>query len=1069
MAWRKWVYRSALGTAAGAALLTGWLVYAWTNADSVRQQVAEQLQAQFPGAEVELGSATLRVLGGISVRDLRLYRRDDPARVAFLTVPSAVIYHDKQKLLRGRIVVRKVELQRPRLRIRREPDGSWNLSDVMAPSAGPEAADTIPTFVFDHGVVQFEDRSAGERPMLEVREFHWVLLNDPPSVLSFEGRGATAFGPLGLHGVYEPKRQKLNLSVELPDVSVGPSLARELAAHLPEAAEHLRGLDGTGDARLGLTWAGGESQALKHDLTVNLRQGRFRHPKLPLPLEDLNLTARCRGRDVTLEHLTARAGTTTVSLNLDAELPPDDFLGDWESLLKRVDLTVGRLNLSPELFARLPPKFQAIQRRFGPDGPVGVTYRQTRDPKGWRKQVVLRPEGMCAAYERFRYPLKDLRGSLDQLITSDGTDRLKIDLIGSAGERPLTVVGTYEDADGPNEFIDLTIRGRDLPLDETLVEALGKNADLARAFHATGRADATVTVKQERGEQHTVSRFLVQFRDVAACYERFPYPLENMTGTLDITIGPAADQWVFRDFRGQYHGGEVRIGGRNDPGPTGDVLTLNVEGAGVPLDAAFARALTQIKLHGAWKVLEPRGRMNFHAQVRHVSRPGAAPDVEVSVPSIQADSIRPDFFPYELTNVRSNFQFAAGRLVVQELEASHGPTRVKLGPCDLILKPGGGLWAQANDLSVSPMVPDDELVAALPPSLKALFAALQPQGPMTFSARELVVDLTPANPVQPPPLLAGGGPAPIARMSSGTLAESEPYSPWVYWDGARVTFEGSSLKAGLTWTDVFGELASRGEYRNGRLGAIDGNLLIQRAAMLNQPVSAVHARLLMDPRDPGVLQVRNLKGKLFGGDVGGEARLALGPVFRYDLALKAMQMRLEEFARGNTLGPNAELSGTATAQLFLTGQGSDVSGLRGGGTIDIPKGHVYNLPPLLDLLKFFKLNPPDRTLFEEAHARFRVQGKRVVVEQIDLFGNLLSLTGNGELDFDGSNAHFDVYTLWTRMTDLFPGVARDVPNALSRSLFKVEVTGTVGGKMDYRKEAVPVITEPIERLLKRFQ
>ena len=70
-----------------------------------------------------------------------------------------------------------------------------------------------------------------------------------------------------------------------------------------------------------------------------------------------------------------------------------------------------------------------------------------------------------------------------------------------------------------------------------------------------------------------------------------------------------------------------------------------------------------------------------------------------------------------------------------------------------------------------------------------------------------------------------------------------------------------------------------------------------------------------------------------------------------------------------------------SGRLYLKGlgTGNGIDSLDGNGSIDLPHGHLYNLPFLLDLLKFLGLRWPDRTAFEEAHCVFAIEGNRVAV------------------------------------------------------------------------------------------
>jgi len=67
------------------------------NPAAVRQQVLAKLKVLFSGADVAVDSAHLALLGHIAVGETRLSRRDDPEDVDAIYIPSAKLYHDKEK------------------------------------------------------------------------------------------------------------------------------------------------------------------------------------------------------------------------------------------------------------------------------------------------------------------------------------------------------------------------------------------------------------------------------------------------------------------------------------------------------------------------------------------------------------------------------------------------------------------------------------------------------------------------------------------------------------------------------------------------------------------------------------------------------------------------------------------------------------------------------------------------------------------------------------------------------------------------------------------------------------
>src|SRR6185369_2278213 len=97
-----------------------------------------------------------------------------------------------------------------------------------------------------------------------------------------------------------------------------------------------------------------------------------------------------------------------------------------------------------------------------------------------------------------------------------------------------------------------------------------------------------------------------------------------------------------------------------------------------------------------------------------------------------------------------------------------------------------------------------------------------------------------------------------------------------------------------------------------------------------------------------------------------------------------------------------------------------------------------------------KGRPPDGTFFEEAFARFKVEGQVVRFDELDLVGNLVSLTGEGEMKLDGSGVKLDIYPILSRFVQALPGPIRDVPTTIGRNLYKIEMTGDLGGKLNLR-------------------
>src|SRR5262249_10345318 len=146
-------------------------------------KVLAHLHEQIDGADIHVGSARMRILGGIAVTDLRITRRGDPPERPFLSVPSAVPYHDKEQLNPARLVIRKDELEDPHPNTERPADGRWTLADVIRPSPADRP---VPTFVAKGGTITVTDTAPNGLPPVRLTDARFTLLNDPLPVLTLD-------------------------------------------------------------------------------------------------------------------------------------------------------------------------------------------------------------------------------------------------------------------------------------------------------------------------------------------------------------------------------------------------------------------------------------------------------------------------------------------------------------------------------------------------------------------------------------------------------------------------------------------------------------------------------------------------------------------------------------------------------------------------------------------------------------------------------------------------------------------------------------------------------------------
>ncbi len=1076
MSCRKWLVRGLVFSALGGMCLATILYQAWTSPAAMRGQVLAKLGARFIGANVSVESAHLRLLGGTAVREVRLARRGGLDDRDLLYVPSGVIYHDKERLLDGTLALRKMELDHPVIRLARGRDGRLNWHGVLGPV---DLNERVPTIVIRHGTLLVEDFAGNAHsPLLEVQDLSLTIVNDPLDTLVIEGAAhSDAAGPIKVSARLYRRTDTITATLNLSAVPIGPALVQRLAPLAPDMFGHLHQLTARGGVRATLAYRSTATPALTYDMTVALHDGTFSHPRLPVPLEQVEASIQCVNGTIPTAKLSASfpppygPGRVETSVRDVRFPPPSDAKSlsmEPEDFAREADLRVEHLLVSPELLAQLPAPASDIRDDYQPNGPVTVSCSFRRDgPRLWHKDWAISPEGMRGCFHKFAYELERVQGAVQLTTRSDHNTDAAVRLVGYSHGRPVTVRGEIH---GPKatSAIDFEIASDGVPLDGKLFEALpAEGPTSARKIAAQflprrsrevgldrapmGVADIRATVHRRHGQTQVENRFVVKFHDSQLQYDLFPLPLEHATGVLDIR---PHDHWECHDFRAEHAGGEVRLECHSehvpppsDSPPTGrtDRVVVDVHGRDVPIDSDFEEALAppvapgRQALQKTFHTLDLHGRLSFNAHVE--DRPGQLQDFEATV-AVRGCSIKPAFFRYTMTDVGGTVRYVRNRadqhhpdyIQLTDLSARHGPTVLGMGKGEITLKPGGGYYGDFKAVRGTALRADADLLAALPSTVRKGLDALKLETPVDV-ATELRVD-APADPAIP---------------------------PVIWWDGGARLHD-ARFKLGVALKGVEGTICCCGRHDGHQLEqGLVGNILLSQASLFGQPITNVHGQFEVSPDTPDTFRIRNLAAELFSGTIGGQALVVTGAAPRYEVTLHAMGVDLDQFGRHN-LGPHVELQGPVTASLALWGEGSDISGLKGNGQVGIASGKLYHLPLLLDLIKAFGLRLPDRTAFEQAHLDFGIDGERVQIRKLELYGNAISLRGQGMMNIDGSDLNLDFNADWARFGQVLPTGVSALPRALSDQLLKIKLRGSLGSPR-FEKELVPGVVEPVKRVL----
>jgi hypothetical protein len=803
---------------------------------------------------------------------------------------------------------------------------------------------------------------------------------------------------------------------------------------------------------------------------------------------------------------------------------PDDPIKKLEDKLERLQLTIRELALDDEFFAKLPAKAHRMRRTFNPTGTVDIGLMMHRTPTGLKQELEVRPNRATMNYEKFKYPVQDLAGHVKKVTRDDGKDEFRVQITGTASQRRIELTGIVG-ADGLDPLIDLKLTGIDFPIDDKLFAAMPeKYTNSLSKLRAAGRGDFSVEIRQAENVNKCESMIRVSVYDTSVNYEHFPYPLRKIRGkvTIRITaisperplrpgmpISPSVDtdRVELRNFEAVHADGKLWLDGEHEPLPNSNdrILKLRVQGENLPFDPDFKNAVAILKIGNLWQTFSPTGNFTFGSEVEIIERgsalpappnatailsnnpsrlepvaattalPGeppfsAASDLKLVV-NFKGPSIRPEFFQYDLENLSGVLRYQQGKLDLAWFTARHGSTMFTLDAAEVRFGDNREVWANIGGLNIRPLVIDSELIRALPAKAAANLKELKLRGRCDLLVKHLVIKIPgAATPVETPNIARGQAPTSLS------------IDPVVYWN-AELKLHGANFETGLDWEEVHGTIASVGKYEGDRFGAILGHAWLDRATLYKQPLTNLKMSYRVrpqvpDPARPGsltppIVEFPDLTANLYQGTLGGEAWVSLGDVPQFRLWITAAGVKLDELATQTKLAGSGELRGLAQGKLLLENPIDAKSGLAvltGTGQIDVPNGRMYNLPVLLPMLKLLKLQTPDQTAFEEAHATFDIRGDRVKVSQLDLIGTAVSLGGSGELDMKGEDVRFEFYTIWSQALKRWLSTPfGDVTSYLSGNLFKIEMFKQPGRVMEYRPQMLPVVTEPMRNVLERFR
>ncbi|MFQ5654460.1 MAG: AsmA family protein [Planctomycetota bacterium] len=449
--------------------------------------------------------------------------------------------------------------------------------------------------------------------------------------------------------------------------------------------------DGTGHLRLR-----GEIPALKvKDLEVHTCPESVFNMEKPFIITSLTLDFSAEDRHAyTVEGSAFYPSFQSIRILGSGNAATGDFQGRAELL---------RLELDDDLRRRLPHHVSRVWDEYRPRGIANLAYDITLS-EGRRETTLATIQVIDGSLSLSNPPLtlQSISGTVE---VSPERIRTTEPLRGMAGRGDAQLEGSIDLAEGEIERSKLDLLIEEVPLGkETRALFTGKLLEqwdklsprglVKLELHAGGPSFPPPLIESK-----------VTLKGVTVVYEKLPYPLRGLEGTVDI-----GNDRIDIDVRGGSPDTPVTVNGYLSTKPNLP-LDLHVHVDNLLLNEEVELALPP-NHRRIWRRYRPGGRADIDLyRTKEAEGPEKAKTVVVITG--RGAAIRYEGFDYLIEGITGEVQFRPGQVVLSDLEGRHGDSRVFLdaGAIDSL---GDGRFAIDLPIRSPALEIDADLIAALP-------------------------------------------------------------------------------------------------------------------------------------------------------------------------------------------------------------------------------------------------------------------------------------------------------------------------------------------------------------------
>lgn len=1040
-----------------------------TIGETARRKFQSDLQQHYEGFEVSVGRGHFDSRIGLTFNDIRIAQsvgpkglnagglgdsqslesRDRTAKREIILINRLTVMAeiDPEKLLHQSLPLntQAIILEGVTANTWIDNEGQLAIAKLLPlPKLGPEA----PKMIVRQTRLNFLGDLNAKRPLQ--CELDEIVIDNLPKRDGTTNRTITIRGNSPIANQITAKistvSDRIDIRSAINGVQVDRSVLDQLPANLRQTLTGIRDLNCQGDISIAASKS--PNQAWKFEAKTTVHDGQIDHPILPRPLSNLRGMVSLSHDGIKIEASQANLGeailrTTGEISGYQPESPMD------------VKLSARGLLLDQQLAVTLPEKARIIWERLLPSGHIDFDARLRHDKNGWTPEASVTCKGVDVRYERFPYPVESIVGKIEvasNLITADTlSGRVGDNRIQCAFQIPI------ERTENSRLSFMLATDGP-VPIDQTLLAALtprgepkSKLESFVRSLHPRGSIQVTSASIEIDANKNLSKRVDLRVMDGHMRYEKFPYPLYNVTGTLlvDDDLVTLAGMRASNANAGTIRcDGTYRMPQRDVNGveQTPSDLALQFHANDIPMDESLRTSLPS-ESQQVWDSLAPSGTLDEMSVGLRQTGEGAP--LKLDLYAVQRDnpqitsqtlSLRPQSLPYRLDVTGGSVRFDGKTVTIESIRGRHDASSFSAdGFC--VEDPTGRWELFLNLHSGCRLHPDAELIAALPEQMRAAMRALQMRGPLNIRGQ--------------------------TKIAMPDAKHPEPTLNWnltLQLEGNRIADVGPvhSLRGELSIEGLRDESTIRafGEVRIDSMHVNDIQITGIRGPFSIENDLLSLGSLARSPNDSQTQQpLSAIRGNLFGGliDLDGNVVLSNGN-FDVDINTYYAQLPtlLADFGHSDQ-----NLTGTLSGQTHLQGNLGAIDLLRGSGTARVSGANVYQLPLIVQILNLLRLEATEDVAFTDGQIRFSLYGDTTTFHDIQMWGDLVALQGGGTLN---RRRELDL-TFNTRVSpqNTFTQLIRPL-GATRYTLWTINVRGPVNSPQIERK-ALERVSETLEWLL----